>query len=697
MRILAKNILIILFALGLFCPNATAISELDSLYQLLTIAKEDTVKVNTLLDICWQLHRTDLKTTKELALSSLKLAEKLDYQRGIGESYSYLSWIYFSNGENETALKYSTKAAIIGEKLKDPVLSGIAYNDIAIIYSETGRADEALAIWQKCIDLDIEAGLTTGIPITYLNMAELLTGNNNKEEARKYLFKALETSEGSENSMIVSAVLLAIAEMYEGENDIEKARQNYLKALEISNKDGDLEISAFANLGLSSLNAMQGHKELALEQAVSAIDLVKTIGDAHSSVLAYSKFAKIQRTLKEYEQSLNSSFKVLQISQEFNLTTGRIDAYKEISKTYSETQDYEQAYLFSEKHHTLKDSTFSEEKSDNILKLEKKYHSELKEQENTVLKLQQKEQELQIQQNSTLNKSLFSILFLLCTVGILAYYQYSDKISAHKILEEKVEGRTEELRLMNNILEKSNKELESFAYIASHDLREPLRNISGFAGMLKRELKPEVDSNIYEYLSFITDNTSQLSKLIQDILTYSKLNQQSETLILANPNIIINDISKTLAHSIKQKKVKIFVKGNLPILKSSGQQVYFLFKNLIENGIKYNESAFPRIDIVSNDIGDKYEFLVKDNGIGINPEYSAKVFEMFTRLHDRKQSKGTGLGLSLCRKIVENHGGTIRVQATENKGSSFIFTWDKNFTESISDEPKASKKNLVSA
>ena len=695
MKFAVDFFLLFILTIGLFCPKTAHATELDSLYQVLSVAKEDTTKVKSLIRACWLLHRTDIVKTEKFARQCLELSKTLDYQIGIVESYSYISWAHFSNGEYEIALDYSTKAVIIAEKSTDSSLISLAYNDIASIYSEIGRPDEALAILQKATDLDMKSGRVENIAIMYLNMAYLLSDNKNNKEARKYFFKALKASKKAKESMIISAIHLGIAEMYEKEKNMNNAEEYYSNALKMAEQDNDLEVLAFATLGLSNINVRRGNKEMALNQAEFAVKLVESITDVYSTIAAYTKLVKIQREVKEYDKSLNNSLKAIKMSEEHNMVNERIEAYKEISKTYSEIHNYEQAYRFSEKYHNLQDSTFSEEKAKNILQLEKKYQSDLKEKENAVLKLPREEQELQIKQNNTLNRALFFILFLLGIVGFLAYRRYKDKISAHDILEDKVNERTEELRLMNNNLEKSNKELERFAYIASHDLREPLRNISGFAGLLKKELKPQKGSNIDEYLSFITNNTSQLSTLIQDILIYSKLNQEQEELIAVNPNTIISDINKTLAHSIKEKKVKIFVKGNLPILKSNGQQVYFLFKNLIENGIKYNNSDFPRIDIVCNNIGDKYEFLVKDNGIGIDPEYSAKVFEMFTRLHDRGQFKGTGLGLSLCRKIVENHGGTIRVKSVENKGSSFIFTWSKDFVGGELDSSEALNGELT--
>ena len=681
MKRVDKTLILAFYFLGLFSLTTAHASKIDSLHNAIEIAPEDTSKVLLLLELCWQLHRIDVNAIEDIANQSLTLSQKLDYQNGIGESYNYLSWLNISQGNHDAALKLSLAAVKIAEDTDNKTLYTSSYNDVARIYSDTGRPDEALAIWQNLVDIDLKRGEAGSVAINYLNMALLLKDNENNQEARKYFLQAMESAQKSDQSMIKSAAHLEIAGMYYDEGNTSEAEQNYSQALEIAKKGGDIWVSAFSTLGLSNINLDKGNKEIALTQARQAVNLAEQIGDNFALLKSKSTLAQILHKVGLYEESIQINSFIVNLAEENNFISERIQAYLDLSLSYQKLKDYKKAFLFSKKHNTLQDSTFSKEKARNILNLEKKYQSDLKEKENTVLKLQQIEQELQIQQNNTLNKSLFFILILLSIVGFLAYRRYVDKISAHKILEEKVNERTEELRLMNKNLETSNKELERFAYIASHDLREPLRNISGFAELLKKGLKPEKDSNIEEYLSYITNNTNQLNTLIQDILSYSKLKKESENTIEVNPNLIIKDINNSLALSIKEKKVKIFTKGNLPMLKSNGQQIYFLFKNLIENGIKYNNNSFPRIDIISKDLGDKYEFWVKDNGIGIDPEYSAKIFEMFTRLHDRKKYTGTGLGLSLCKKIVENHGGNIRVESTKGKGSTFIFTLAKHKLE----------------
>ncbi len=695
MNIITKRILFVISLLGLFSPLSASTSIIDSLNHAIKIAPEDTTKVHLLLDLCWQLHRVDVPKIEEVANQSLVLSQKLDFKQGIGESYNYLSWVNLSRGDYDEALKFSFIAIEIAEKSDNEKLLNSSYNDIASIYAKTGRPDEALVILQKLADRYKEAGDLGAISISYLNMALLLKENKNNAEARRYFLQALDATEKSNQDMLKSAVHLEIAGMYYSEGNIEDAKQNYSQAFDIADKSEDIWVSALSTLGLSSINLDTGNKELALAQAREAVKLTEQIGDNSALVSAKSKLAEILNKIEKYEESLRINFFIVELAEKNNLVSERLHAYLDLSKTYQQIEDYENAFLFSEKYHALQDSTFSKEKAKNILDLEKKYQSDLKDKENTVLKLQQKEQELQIKQNTTFNKALLLILFLLAIVSLLAYRRYKDKILAHKVLEEKVNERTEELRLMNQNLATSNKELERFAYIASHDLREPLRNISGFAGLLKKELKPKPGSTIEEYLSFISNNTNQLSALIQDILAFSKLNQEIDQTTIVDPNIIINDINNSLAHTIKEKKVKIFIKDTLPMLKSSGQQIHFLFKNLIENGIKYNNSSYPRIDIICNDLGNKYEFFVKDNGIGINPDYSAKIFEMFTRLHDREKFNGTGLGLSLCKKVVENHGGDIRVESIEEKGSTFIFTLPKYQLEASGRNRESLETNLT--
>ena len=223
-------------------------------------------------------------------------------------------------------------------------------------------------------------------------------------------------------------------------------------------------------------------------------------------------------------------------------------------------------------------------------------------------------------------------------------------------------------------LEISNQALERFAYIASHDLKEPIRNIGNFAGLLRRRLAPEKDSEIEEFLGFIERNVQGMNRLIEAVMTVSRLGQEglsSETVDLA---ALIQETSAKLWNEKKDKQLEVTLQGNV-LVKGDEELLQQLIQNLLENALKYNESTQPEVLVkIGEELADGFVHLhFEDNGIGIQEEYREQVFEMFKRLHSRAAYSGTGIGLAICRRIVELHGGEIWIEDIPNReGSSFV-------------------------
>lgn len=231
-------------------------------------------------------------------------------------------------------------------------------------------------------------------------------------------------------------------------------------------------------------------------------------------------------------------------------------------------------------------------------------------------------------------------------------------------------------------LEQSNKELENFAYIASHDLREPLRKVSSFGQILEQSLEGRLSDDEKENLGFMIDGTKRMQNIIDDLLTYSRLTTEAKPFGPVNLNKIIDDLEKyDLFAKILETEGKIIVSQELPPIYGDEFQIKQLMQNLVDNALKYGkrEGLKPLVIIESQtENSELIRISVKDNGIGIDSKYFEIIFKMFKRLHGRGRYEGTGLGLAICKKIIERHGGQIGVDSIPNEGTTFWFTLPKN-------------------
>ena len=247
-------------------------------------------------------------------------------------------------------------------------------------------------------------------------------------------------------------------------------------------------------------------------------------------------------------------------------------------------------------------------------------------------------------------------------------------------LEIKVRDRTRELELVNRQLLKlnqeltcSNQELEQFAYIVSHDLREPLRMVTSFTQLLKQKYAGHLDAEADKIIGFAVDGAIRMEELINDLLTYSQVGNSGKTLELVDTEVVLDQALSNLHLALQETNAQI-IREPLPAVVGDTTQLIQLWQNLIANAIKYRTAESPRIEIGATAELDQYLFWVKDNGIGINPQYSDRIFQIFQRLHTRQEYPGTGTGLAICHKIVERHGGKIWVESELGQGATFYFT-----------------------
>ena len=241
-----------------------------------------------------------------------------------------------------------------------------------------------------------------------------------------------------------------------------------------------------------------------------------------------------------------------------------------------------------------------------------------------------------------------------------------DDITALKQAEEKLKKTMDDLK-------RSNRELEQFAYVSSHDLQEPLRMISSFTQLLERRYKNKLDNDADEYIDFIVEGAQRMKYLIDDLLTFSRLNTQSKEFENVDLETILDIVLSNLTVFIKENNALI-THDPLPTVTADESQMMQVFQNLIANAIKFHGSKPPEIHIFAQKKNREWKFAVTDNGIGIDPEYKKQIFEVFKRLHTREEYPGSGIGLSVTQKIINMHGGNIWVESELGKGSTFYFT-----------------------
>ncbi|MCL5037857.1 MAG: PAS domain S-box protein [Chloroflexi bacterium] len=234
-----------------------------------------------------------------------------------------------------------------------------------------------------------------------------------------------------------------------------------------------------------------------------------------------------------------------------------------------------------------------------------------------------------------------------------------------------------ELIMITEELARSNRELENFAYVASHDLQEPLRMVSSFVQLLARRYQGKLDKEADEFISYVVDGAGRMQEMINDLLAYSRIGTRGRPFEPVDLNDVLEAVLRNLKVAIEERHA-VIKSDPLPVVTADVSQMRQLFQNLVGNAIKFNKKEPPEVGVSVGDLGDRWQFAVKDNGIGIEPEYRERIFSLFQRLHGREEYPGTGLGLAISKKIVERHGGNIWVESAQGKGSTFYFTIPKN-------------------
>jgi light-regulated signal transduction histidine kinase (bacteriophytochrome) len=263
----------------------------------------------------------------------------------------------------------------------------------------------------------------------------------------------------------------------------------------------------------------------------------------------------------------------------------------------------------------------------------------------------------------------------------------ADRIAAGELVEPAPSHRRDEIgslaRAMTTMvrtlnkqaveLKRSNADLEQFAYIASHDLQEPLRMVSGFTGLLKRRYAGKLDADADEFIGFAIGGVNRMQELINDLLSYSRVGREDISAKPVDMQIVVDEALANLQTAIAERSALVS-SGRLPTVLANHSMLVRLFQNLVGNALKFCKAERPIVRIEAEQHGTEWVFSVADNGIGIDAQYRDRIFLIFQRLHKQGEYPGTGIGLAVCKRIVERNGGRIWLESEPGKGTTFFFT-----------------------
>lgn len=584
-------------------------------------------RISLLLQIAEEKKKFNNKVAIDLVEEAIRLA--IDNKLGVelANSIHTLGELKWGSNKYEDAIACFHQASSLREQIQDTL--GIIDSDLQIgnIYLRKNHLDEAEYFYRKATELCQKISYEKGRIDANIALANVLYEKGEKEQAEIYLESALELAEriGYKKGEVRGFITLG---------------KNALK-----NKDNEKATANFSR-ALAEIRALDDPYLLLVVLPLAGIALKG----------APQEQAKAEELIME---SLN-------LAREMGLRTNELESLTALAQIYESNGSFEKAYRIEKQRFDLNQKITKENKGQSMSDVLVKYLGRDKrvnelQSSNEILKNKQQISQLYLVSAFILVVSIFMI------VGILAYQLRKqtkaklEVLKANLLLEE-----------TNKQLSESNSALERFAYVASHDLKEPLRTISSFTTLIARKYQSLLDEKGKEYINFVVDGVAHMNYLLDDLLQYSRLvNKKDFTTESVNLNQVVASIEKVLGHKIGERNAQIEY-PEMPIVSSNSLHMHQLFQNLIANGLKFNDKSIPKVEIGCKKEDNKYLISVKDNGIGIDKQYHHKIFEMFQRL-SKNEYTGTGVGLAICQKIIELNEQEIWLESTLGEGTTFFF------------------------
>lgn len=624
---------------GNICEENNRIAEAYTSYQNALTLQDfltNTQKLDVYLD--WAIINKKLSkydVTRDYYQRTLDLALKVNDQEIVEFVYSGLGTLNGALGEFDKAIEYHLLSKDVAEKRSNTRGVISAYVNISTVYTQSKNYIFAYNSLEKSYELAF--GLKDSMALAYISKvySKALSAEKKYSAAILYLQKALNYCEPLNDKAMIAQMLGLMADAYTQLEQYENAEKTFKRCFEYSSY---FDFYEQPNLYFSMGNF----------------------------------YLKTKRPL-EAEKALNKSLSLasnrgfIDLMQKTN--RGLVDVYQQLGDSKLALKHMKIAKIYE-------DSIFNGDKIKRIAEAQYKFDMNKTEAEHklSIAKSEKEIQELNLRQNRFI---LIAVSILSSVVLLFAFFYIKQKSQNNLILSQK----NIEILLKNSRLEKSNEILQQFAYASAHDLKEPLRNISGFVSIINKRYTQLLPPESSGYMDFVVVGVKRMENLIAALLEYSTLASDEEDSKQSTPlSQVLEDVNANLHTVILEKNAVIEHTGYLPALKISRLHLTQLFQNLIGNAVKFTDKK-PLIQVKGKVDNGQYFLEIKDNGIGMKEEYSDKIFRLFQRLSRSAQYEGTGIGLAICKQIVDKYEGSIRFDSKENVGTTFTISFPVKLIE----------------
>ncbi len=509
--------------------------------------------------------------------------------------------------------------------------------------------------------------------LSYQVLSEIEVRQKDYERALNHIFTSSAIFEQLDLPEELSFNLDLLGDICHNTGKYEEALSYKIRSCELTDTVGSLYNNAYCNHTIALTLAKMGRFKEAIQLFNLALATFKQAGLPEESALTKACLGETLALSGRCNEGISLIKQALADAELLTLSPLRRDVLEKMVQANKSCGQREAAFIYIEKFIAINDSLNNQNTKVRIANLSNRYELEKKNAELAALREMEKEKGRFI--ISLLAGLVLLFCFLLVGYRLLKKQRsYSLQLDAKN---KQIEHQYEEIHQANEKLKSANKELEQFAYLASHDLKAPLRTIGNYSSLINRRYGQQLDEDGVSFLKFITEAAKHMNALLEDIFAYSKIGKVEVEVEAVNLQERFDLALRLLHEDIASRRASV-TSDQLPVVTGNPTQLYQLLQNLLDNALKFvPASRQPEITVRVTDSGAFYHFKVKDNGIGIPKNKQEEVFTIFKRLNSKEEFKGTGIGLAICKKIVETHGGSIWVESDGELGTTFHFTLNK--------------------